>query len=70
MKGFHFVECDCKDAAFWLTSSGSISRKYHPSLIGCQVTDPKSDVELLIRMILITKPKKGGYTAEYLNSIC
>jgi len=45
------------------------SRKFNPKLIGCVVTDPNCDPELLIRMILATKPIAGKFTAEWLNSI-
>lgn len=69
MKGFLFVEGDCRDAAFWLTENGSVSRKFHPKLIGCVVTEPESDPELLIRMILTTKPEAGKFTVDWLNSI-
>lgn len=69
MKGFLFVENNCPDAVFWLTKNGSVSRKYHPELIGCICTDLDCDPELLIRMILLTRPKAGGFTADCLNSI-
>lgn len=73
MKGFLFlflfVDGDCTDAAFWLTKNGTISRKYHPELIGCVVLDANCDPELLIHMILMTRPKAGQFTAEWLNSL-
>ena len=69
MKGFLFVDGDCPNAAFWLTENGSVSRKYHPELIGCVVLDSDCDPELLIRMILTTKPSAGKFTADWLNSI-
>ncbi|MGF1806209.1 hypothetical protein L4C31_13255 [Aliivibrio sifiae] len=69
MKGFLFVESNCTNAKFWLTENGSISRKYHPQLIGCVALDPECDVELLIRMILMTKPEAGRFTVEWLNSL-
>ncbi len=69
MKGFLFVDDNCPQAAFWITKQGSISRKYHPDLIGCVVTDPKNNPALLIRTILESDPKRIKWDADYLNNL-
>ncbi len=69
MKGFLFVEGNCPQAAFWITKQGSISRKYHSSFIGCVVTDPKNNPELLIKSILATNPRGIKWNADYLNNL-
>ena len=69
MKGYLFVPSHCEDAVFWLTQNGSVSHKYHPSLIGCVSLDVNNEPKLLINMLLNTPPEKGKFTAEWLNSI-
>ncbi|QAY37507.1 hypothetical protein ETN89_19770 (plasmid) [Photobacterium damselae subsp. damselae] len=68
MKNYHF-ELNRKDAVFWINSNGTISLKFIEGWIGCIKINPKTNHELLIRQLQLSKFEAGSITAERLNAM-